>query len=358
MHKKLFIPGPTEVREEILKAQSRWMIGHRSKEFGELYHRCVTKTAEALATKNHVIWFTSSGTGTMEGAIRNCVAPDGKVLHTVNGAFSDRWFKISKSCGRQAARIDAEWGKAIRPELIDAELAKGGYTALTITQNETSTGVRQPIEDIGRMMKAKYPDVLVLVDAVSGLMGDWFEIDELGLDVVVASSQKAVALPPGLAVAVFTPRALDKCRTVPDRGYYFDYDAMLKRYDKDHQTPTTPAISLLWALDAELDHILKETMPGRYRRHLEMAEFTRAWAKKHFALFPEPGYESVTLTTVANNKGISVKDLNAGLAAKGMQISNGYGDLKEKTFRIAHMGDLTMDDMKQVTAAIEEVLGL
>jgi aspartate aminotransferase-like enzyme len=318
----------------------------------------VTRTAEVLNTKNHVMWFTSSGTGTMEGAVRNCVAPDGKILHTVNGAFSDRWFKISKACGRQAARIDVEWGKAVKPELIDAELAKGGYTAMTITQNETSTGVRQPIEDIGRMMKEKYPDVLVLVDAVSGLMGDWFEIDELGLDVVVASSQKAVALPPGLAVAIATPRAVEKCRTVPDRGYYFDYDAMLKRYDKDHQTPTTPAIALFRALDAELGQILSETMPGRYRRHLEMAEFTRAWAKKHFAIFPEQGYESVTLTTVTNTKGISVKDLNSGLAGKGMQISNGYGDLKEKTFRIAHMGDLTMNDMRQVTGAIEEVLGL
>jgi len=356
MHKKLFIPGPTEVREEILKAQSRWMIGHRSKEFGELYHRCVTRTAQALGTKNHVMWFTSSGTGCMEGALRNLVT--GKVLHTVNGAFSDRWFKISKACGKQAARVDVEWGRAVKPEMIDAELAKGGYQALTVTHNETSTGVRQPIEDIARMMRDKYPDVLVLVDAVSSLMGDWFDIDALGLDVVVASSQKAVALPPGLAVAVVSQRALDKCRTVADRGYYFDYDAMLKRYDKDHQTPTTPAVSLFWALDAELDRIIAETMPKRYERHLAMARFTREWAKKHFALFAEPGYESVTLTTAANTRGISVKDLNAGLAAKGMQISNGYGDLKEKTFRIAHMGDLTMDDMKEVTGAIAEVLGL
>ena len=209
------------------------------------------------------------------------------------------------------------------------------------------------------MMKAKFPDVFILVDAVSSLMGDWFDIDALGLDAVVASSQKAVALPPGLAIAVVSPRALDKCRTVKDRGYYFDWDAMLKRYDKDHQTPTTPAISLFWALDKELDKILEETMKARYERHLEMAKFTREWVKKHFTLFAEPGYESVTLTTAANNKGISVADLNKQLAGKGLQISNGYGkQLKEKTFRIAHMGDLTMDDMKEVTGAIEQVLGL
>lgn len=356
MHKKLFIPGPTEVREEILRAQAQWMIGHRSKDFGELNHRCVTKTQQALKTKNYVMWFTSSGTGTMEGALRNVV--DGKILHTVNGAFSDRWFKIAKACAKDASVVNVEWGKAVRPEMIEAELSKGGYTALALTHNETSTGVRAPIEAIAKMMKAKFPDVMILVDAVSSLMGDWFDIDALGLDVVVASSQKAVALPPGLAVAVVSQRALDKCRTVKDRGYYFDYDAMLKRYDKDHQTPTTPAISLFWALDRELDHILAEGMPNRYERHLEMAKFTRAWAAKHFAVFPEPGYESVTLTTVANNKGISVADLNKKLAEKGMQISNGYGDLKEKTFRIAHMGDLTLQDMKEVTEAIEEILSL
>lgn len=356
MHKKLFIPGPTEVRKEILDAQAQWMIGHRSKDFGELNKRCVEKTKQILGTKNYVMWFTSSGTGTMEGALRNVVT--GKILHTVNGAFSDRWFKISKACGKQATALSVEWGKAVKPEMIDAELAKGGYQCLTITQNETSTGVRNPIEDIAKMMKAKYPDVLIIVDAVSGLMGDWFDIDALGLDIVVASSQKAVALPPGLAVAIVSQRALDKTRTVADRGYYFDYDAMLKRYDKDFQTPTTPAVSLFWALDKELDHVVAETMKGRYERHLAMAKFTREWVARYFAPFAEPGYESVTLTTAANSRNISVKDLNGELAKLGMQISNGYGDLKEKTFRIAHMGDLTMDDMKEVTSAIVKVLKL
>ena len=229
---------------------------------------------------------------------------------------------------------------------------------MTITQNETSTGVRNPIEDIAKLVRTKYPDVLIIVDAVSSLMGDWFDIDALGLDIVVASSQKAVALPPGLAISVVSQRALDKTRTVPDRGYYFDYDAMLKRYEKDFQTPTTPAVSLFWALDLELDHIAKEGMQNRYQRHLEMAKFTRDWANKYFKVFPEPGYESVTLTTVANTRNIVVKDLNGELGKRGMQISNGYGDIKEKTFRIAHMGDLTMADMKEVTAAIVDVLKL
>jgi aspartate aminotransferase-like enzyme len=355
-HKKLFVPGPTEVREEVLKAQAKWMIGHRSKEFGDLNARCIEKTQKILQTKNYVFWWTASGTGLMEGTIRNVVRR--KVLHCINGAFSDRWFKISQACGKEPEALRVEWGKAIKPEMVDRELAKGGFEAVTITQNETSTGVRAPIEDIAQMVRSKYPDVLILVDAVSSLMGDWFDIDELGLDVVVASSQKCVALPPGLAVAIVSSRAMEKCRNNPERGYYFDFEAMLKRYEKDRQTPTTPAISLFWALDVQLDAILAEGMKNRYQRHLKMAQFTREWAKKHFAVYPEPGYESVTLTTVTNTRGISVKDLNSALGERGMQISNGYGDLKEKTFRIAHMGDLTMEDMEAVTTAIVEILKL
>ncbi len=355
-HKKLFVPGPTEVREEILKAQAKWMIGHRSKEFGDLNQRCVEKTQQILKTKNYVFWWTASGTGLMEGAIRNVVQK--KVLHCINGAFSDRWFKISQACGKEPEPLRVEWGRTIKPEMVDQALSRDSYEAITFTQNETSTGVRTPLEEIVPLVRSKYPDVLILVDAVSSLMGDWFDIDALGLDVVVASSQKCVALPPGLAVAIVSARAMEKCRKVPDRGYYFDYDAMLKRYEKDHQTPTTPAISLFWALEAQLDAILAEGMQNRYRRHLEMAQFTREWAKKYFALFPEPGYESVTLTTVTNTRSISVKDLNSALGERGMQISNGYGDLKEKTFRIAHMGDLTMQDMQEVTRAIVEILKL
>ncbi len=355
-HKKLFVPGPTEVREEVLKAQAKWMIGHRSKEFGDLNARCIEKTQKILKAKNYVFWWTASGTGLMEGTIRNVVRR--KVLHCVNGAFSDRWFKISQACGKEPEAVRVEWGKAIKPEMVDQALARGGFEAVTITQNETSTGVRSPIEEIARMVRSKYPDVLILVDAVSSLMGDWFDIDELGLDVVVASSQKCVALPPGLAVAIVSARAMEKCRNNPDRGYYFDFEAMLKRYEKDKQTPTTPAVSLFWALDVQLDAILAEGMENRYQRHLKMAQFTREWANKYFAVFPEPGYESVTLTTVTNTRGISVKDLNSALGERGMQISNGYGDLKEKTFRIAHMGDLTMKDMEAVTAAIVEILKL
>ncbi len=355
MHKKLFIPGPTEVREDILQAQAKPMIGHRSKDFSALYEGIVNKIKKALNTQNHVIVFTSSGTGIMEGSIRNCVYKD--VLCCVNGAFSDRWAKIAKACGKNVDEIRVEWGKAIKPEMIEEKLKNKKYDAVTIVHNESSTGVRAPIEEIAEVMK-KYPDTYFLVDTVSSLMGDKIEIDKLGIDVCLTSSQKCFALPPGLAVCTVSQRALERTRTITDRGYYFDFDAMLKRYEKDRQTPTTPAVTLLYAMDKQMDKILAEGMENRYKRHLEMAQHVRDWAKKHFALFPEPGYESVTLTCVDNTRKITVADLNSELGKRGFQISNGYGDLKEKTFRIAHMGDLTLDEIKELIKNINEILKL
>lgn len=355
MHKKLFIPGPTEVRDDILQAQAKPIIGHRSKDFGALYENIVNKIKKALNTQNHVIVFTSSGTGIMEGAIRNCVYKD--VLCCVNGAFSDRWFKIAKACGKNADEISVEWGKAIKPEMIEEKLKQKKYDAVTLVHNESSTGVRAPIEEIAEVMR-KYPDTYFLVDTVSSLMGDKIEIDKLGIDVCLTSTQKCFALPPGLAVCTVTQRALERTKTIPDRGYYFDFDAMLKRYEKDRQTPTTPAVTLMYALDKQMDKILAEGMENRYKRHLEMANYVRDWAKNNFAIFAESGYESVTLTCIDNTRKITVADLNSELGKRGFQISNGYGDLKEITFRIAHMGDLTLDEIKELIKNINEILKL
>lgn len=355
MHKKLFIPGPTEVREEVLKEQARPMIGHRMKEFGALYEGVINKLKTLLNTKNHAIVFSSSGTGIMEGSLRNCVKS--KVLSCINGSFSERWFKIAQACGKDATPLEVEWGKAIKPEMIEEKLKKDKFEAVTLVHNESSTGVRAPIAEISEVMK-RYPDVFWLVDTVSSMAGDKLEIDTWGIDVCLASSQKCFALPPGLAVCTVSPRALEKTRTMTDRGYYFDFDAMLKRYEKDHQTPTTPAVTLIYAMDKQFDRILAEGMENRYQRHLQMAGYVRDWAKKNFALFPEPGYESVTLTCVDNTRKITVADLNSELGKRGFAISNGYGKLKELTFRIAHMGDLTLDEIKELMKHINEILKL
>jgi predicted phosphoserine aminotransferase len=356
MYQKLFIPGPTHVRDEILEAQTAPMIGHRSKAYSDLQGEVRPKLQKLLYTEQPVFIYASSGTGVMEGALRQAVRS--RALITVCGAFSDRWHKIAVANGVPTDRLDVEWGQAITPGLVDQALSEGDYDTLTVTFNETSTGVMNPLEAIAALVRQKYPDTLILVDAVSAMAGAKIEFDAWDLDVVIASSQKCFALPPGLTITPVSERALARAEQIPDRGYYFDFINMLKYYKRD-QTPATPAVSLIQALNAQLDAILAEGLEQRWARHIAMAEMVRAWARKYWALFPDEAYLSNTVTTIENTRGISVADLNAALAERGAMISNGYGaKLREKTFRIAHMGDLTPDDIRWLLDQINDILNL
>jgi aspartate aminotransferase-like enzyme len=358
MYKKLFIPGPTHVREEILQAQTAPMIGHRSKDYSDLQGEIRPKLQKLLYTGQPVFLFASSGTGLMEGSIRQAVRPGKRALVTACGAFSDRWYNIAVANGVPADRVDVEWGQGITPALVDEALSQGDYDAVTITFNETSTGVMNPLQEIAALVNRKYPDAVILVDAVSGMAGAKIEFDAWGLDVAFASTQKCFALPPGLAVAPVSERMLERAAQVPNRGYYFDFLNMLKYYQKD-QTPATPAISLINALNRQLDDILAEGLENRWARHLEMAETVRTWARQYWALFPDERFLSNTVTTIKNTRGISVADLNKALGERGAMLSNGYGkQLKEKTFRIAHMGDLTVADITWLLGEIDDILGL
>lgn len=356
MHKKLFIPGPTEVAPEVLAKMATPMIGHRSKDASNLQREITEKLRKVMYTQNPILLSTSSGSGLMEGSIRSMTA-ERAVIFSV-GAFGDRWFKMAEANGIPADFHKAELGKPTTPEIVDQYLSTGKYDVFTITHNETSTGIMNPVEEIAEVKK-KYPDVMWLVDAVSSLGGVKIEVDKLGIDVCITSTQKCLALPPGLSICSVSPRALEYARNVKNRGMYLDLVELWKYIEtKDHQYAFTPSLPHMFALNYQLDRIFNEGLENRFNRHQEMAEFTRAWAKKHFALFPEEKYASQTLTTITNTKGISVANLNGELVKLGMQISNGYGDLKEKTFRIAHMGELTMNDIKEVTSAIEKILQL
>jgi predicted phosphoserine aminotransferase len=354
-HVRLYIPGPTEVRREILEAQSRWMIGHRGSDFETLFARVQGKLRQLFYTQSRVYVSTSSGTGLWEAASRNCIRDDQKVLHLVNGAFSERWYEVSKVNGKQAEAIEVEWGRAVKPEQLEERLRAQHYDAVAIVLNETSTGVKNPLEEMAAVIR-RYPDTLILVDAVSILGGYKIDFDALGLDVLLTSTQKAMALPPGLAFAAVSDRALERAKQVPYRGYYFDFIELEKFLLKNH-TPATPNISLLYATDQQLDYMLAEGLEARFARHEQMAQATRDWvAEAGFAMFSEEGYHSPTVTTVANTRRIDVKALNKFLKARGMTISDGYGKLKDSTFRIAHMGDLMPSDMDELFAAMNEFL--
>lgn len=352
-HKKLFIPGPTEVKEDVRLSQAKPLINHRGSEFADLHRSIVGKLQNILKTHNQIFIATSSGTGIMEGAVRNFIKK--KSLHSGGGEFAERWHEIAKTNGKEADLLEVEWGKAVRPKDIKKKLDTGQYDALFVTHSETSTGVLHPIEKIGQILK-EYPNVIYLVDAVSSLGGVEIKIREWGIDVLISASQKCFAIPPGLAIAIVSEKAIQRAKEVENRGYYFDFLLMKKHFDEKGETPITPAVTLFYALDFSLDKILKEGIGDRYKRHQIMAEYVRGWAAKYFSLFPEKGYESPTLTVIKNTRGIDVAEFIKKLKERGFVIANGYGKLKEKTFRIAHMGDLTLQDVEELIKNMNEIL--
>ena len=356
MHKRLFIPGPTEVDPQVLMAQAKPMIGHRMAEYTELYTGIIDKLGKYFKTKQNITVITSSGTLWMDITARNMVKK--KALSVVNGAFSKRMFQTIKESGKEADMLSIEWGKAAKPDLVIKALEQGDYDTVTLVQNETSTGVRSPADEIGKAIKKDFPDVMFVVDAVSSAGGDLLEPDKMRSDIMFTSSQKAFALPPGLSIGIVSDAAIERAREVPGKGHYTSLPVIFDYYAKKKQNPATPNVSLMYALSYQLDRMLKETPEGRYERHLAMAKIVREWANKHFEMFPEPGYESVTVSTIKNTIGKSVADLNEELAKRSMAISNGYGDLKEKTFRIAHMGEWTPGEIKEVLWHIEDIWGL
>jgi aspartate aminotransferase-like enzyme len=355
VYKKLFIPGPTHVRDEILQAQTAPMLGHRSSEYSELQLEVTPKLQNMLYTEQRVYLYASSSTGVMEGSVRQ--ASTKRVLNTACGAFSKRWHQMTAANGIPCDKVEVEMGQAITPELVDEALSKGDYDAITIVMNETSTGLMNPVAEIAALIRDKYPDVLILVDAVSAMAGAKIEFDAWELDVCLAGVQKCFALPPGLTICAVSDRARERAQQVENPGYYFVYAQMDKRYEKG-QTPATPAISLIQALNAQMDDMLAEGLENRWNRHKEMAAYVQDWARRHFALYSDERYLSPTVTNVENTRGISVAGLNEELGKRGAMISNGYGDLKEKCFRIAHMGDITLDDLTWLTGQIEDILGL
>lgn len=350
----MFVPGPVDVDPAILAAQTRQMLPHRSREFEEIYRRSWEKAQRVFQTRSKVFIVTASGTGLQEAAVRNFARKS--ILSCVNGAFSQRWHEVALSNGKQADIVEIEWGKSIPPEMVAEALRRKTYEMITIVHNETSTGVENPIQEIAAAVRSTSPETLICVDAVSSLGGVNIETDAWSLDFVLTSSQKCLALPPGLALAAVSERALAYAQSVPDRGWYFDFVRLDKHLVKD-STPATPAISLIYALDQQLDRILEEGLEARFARHQVLAKRTQSWAVSNdFSLFAAEGARSKTVTTVVNEHNIDIPDLNAFLLKREMRIANGYGALKGKTFRIAHMGETRLDQLEKLFEAFEDYL--
>lgn len=350
----MFVPGPVDVNPAVLAAQAQPMLPHRSKEFEEIFQRCSEKARNLFFTNRRVFITTASGTGLQEAAVRNLAKQT--VLSCVNGAFGKRWYEVAQTNGKQADLLEVEWGQPLLPEAVAEALRKKQYEVITLVHNETSTGVQNPVEQIAATVHEFSPDTLICVDAVSSLGGVKIEMDAWGLDLLLTSSQKCLALPPGLALAAVSDRAMAYAQGVPNRGWYFDLVRMEKHLNKD-STPATPALSLIFALDVQLERILGEGLEVRFKRHSDMASRVQDWSLAHgLGLFAAAGYRSQTVTTVTNTLNLDFYRLNEFLMAHDMRIANGYGTLKGKTFRIAHMGETQLEHIETLLASMNEFL--
>lgn len=357
-HKRLVLPGPVEVRPEILEAQTQWMIGHRSNEFASLFERLQTKLKQVFFTQYRVYVSGSSGTGLWEGASRNAIRDDKKALHLIGGAFSERWAKISQANGKTIDTIEVEWGQNHTPEMIEDALKKSEYDAVCVVHNETSTGITNPIQEMGAVIRELAPDTLFMVDSVSGLLGAEIRADDWHIDLLLTSGQKAFALPPGIAFGSVSDRVLERAKQIKNRGYYFDFLSWEKYLEKNN-TASTPPISLMFAADKQLEDVLSEGIENRWQRHLQMREMSHQWVKdRGFGFFAAEGYRSPTITAVANTREIDVFEMAKFMDERGFAIDKGYGKVKGETFRIAHMGDMQTDTLEEVLSSFDDFLGV
>lgn len=349
---KLFIPGPTDVRDDVLAAMSRPPISHRGEEAIGLFRTVTERAQRILGTKGTVLLSTSSATGLMEAGVR--CGSERRILSLVNGAFSDRWHQIAVMNGRAADRLEVPWGQAIDPAAVEAKLKTGMYDAVTLPHSETSTGAANPIAAIGEVVK-RFPDVAYMVDTVSSLGGMPVRVDEMGIDLCLASVQKCLALPPGFSLASVSTKILDRAKRLKDRGWYFDLARMTDSAAKGQAT-ITPSLPHLFAMERQFAIILEEGLPARWERHRKMAVMTRSWAKGSFSLYAREEAASDTVTCIANSRGLDVAAMLAELKRRGYLLSNGYGDLKGKAFRIAHMGERLPSEVEELLGVIDDVI--
>lgn len=353
--KHLVTTGPVDVRAEILQAQTAWMIGHRGKAFEELFASIQSKLKQTFFTDSRVFLLGSSGTGFWEGASRNGIRDDKKALHLVGGAFSERWAQISQANAKDIDIIEVPWGQAHTPEMVAEALKKQKYDAVCMVHNETSTGVTNPVKAISDIVR-QYDDTFLYVDTVSGIYGTEFRMDEWGVDIALTSSQKALALPPGLAFAAVSDRVLARAKDIKYRGYYFDFIEIEKMGVKNN-TPSTPPISLMYALEAQLNDIVAEGMENRWQRHAQMREMTANWITGNgFGFFAPEGYRSNTVTCIDNTRNMDVDAMAKFMSERGFSMDKGYGKAKGKTFRIGHMGDMQTSLLEEILALLDDYL--
>jgi aspartate aminotransferase-like enzyme len=352
------IPGPTPVPEDVLRACATPMINHRGPEYMALQRELIAGLKEAYKTEGDVQIFPASGTGGLEAAVVNVLSPGDRVLAVPIGSFGQRFAEIAGAFGADVRRMEVEWGRAADSGAIAQALAEEpNVKALLVTHNETSTGVLNDISAIARAAREVRPDILLLVDGISGMLAADLRTDEWDLDVVVGGSQKAWMIPPGLTFLSISERAWAAHRTATMPRFYFDFSRMKKSMQTD-QTPYTPALPQLFGLQVALRRILDEGVDAGIRRHERLGAATRAGVRAlGLRLFAEPGHYSNSLTAVWGPEGIAAKDLRAKMReAHGVIMAGGQGPIKDKIFRLGHLGYVHENDVVAALGALELTL--
>jgi aspartate aminotransferase-like enzyme len=352
----LMIPGPTPVPPSVMNAMARPMFGHRSEEFAEMHKNIIGKLQKVFQTTNDIFVLTNSGTGSMETAVANTVSPGDKVLTLVGGKFGERWAELATAYKGEVIQEDFEWGTPVDLNRVEEVLkANPDIKVVFATFNETSTGVVNDIEGLGKIV-ANTPALLV-VDGVSGAGGIEIKTDEWNVDILVTGSQKALMLPPGLGVISVSSKAWNKIENNSSPRYYFNLIKARKSMEK-WNTAFTPAVSLFVGLNAALDIMLAEGMDNVYARHKLLRDATRAAVRAlGLKLMTEDFCASPVITSVYAPEDIGSDDIRKVLKQEfGITFAGGQAKLKNKIFRIAHMGFADKMDVLLAVSGLEMAL--
>jgi aspartate aminotransferase-like enzyme len=354
--KQLRIPGPTPCPQEVLQAMGRQMINHRGPEFAKILNNVTAKLKQLFQTKNDLFLLTGSGTGGLEAAVVNTLSPGDRVLSVSIGVFGERFAAIAKQFGAEVTPLNFEWGKAADPDAIRKALKSDPkITTVLVTHNETSTGVTNDLAAISSVVKEA--GKLLVVDAISSLGSIDLPVDKWHCDVIVTGSQKGWMVPPGLAMVSVSPEAWQANQKAKMPRFYWDF-AKAKSYLEKGETPWTPVISVVFALEVGLDMIVKEGMANVFARHARIAKAAREGIKAlGLPLFAEASHASNTVTSVAGAGGLDIKKMRQLLREEyEVVLAGGQRTLDGKIFRIGHLGWVTDADIKEVLAAIKKVL--
>jgi aspartate aminotransferase-like enzyme len=354
---RFLLPGPTEVHPDVLRATAHSMIAHRGAEMVSLIEGMEQPLRRLFRTERRALIGSCSATGFMEMAVRCGIRQ--RVLALVSGSFGDRFAGIAEACGHEVVRLNVPLGETVEPDMLQDALRRTEVDAVSLVHSETSTGALAPLAELAAVVR-EFPEVLLLVDAVTSLAGLPVETDALGLDFVFTGSQKALALPPGLALGVASERMLARARALPGRGAYLD----LVAYDEAfaaRQPTNTPALSLFYALAEQCRRIeLEGGVAARWARHDAMRGAVEDWVDGPggalgYRYLPRAGRRSWTVSCLMVPEGRSGRDIVRAARKEGWTLGTGYGPLKDSTIRIGHMGDHTPDGVRQALAMLEAV---